>query len=159
MAAPDVKRPCSIDGCLRTPGGDGDLCWRHRRSERTCVERDEQELWLAENRWAASSGELGGTPLLGKPIEEILAYTPIPDERVEPSTNALEGVIAGLLEQMDDIDRDVVLMTVTAGMSVRAIAAALGLSKSDVQRRKAAGLDRLAEMFENSPEIKEYMQR
>ena len=74
-----------------------------------------------------------------------------------PTEHPLADVIAGLLGEMDDTSREIIQMKLLADMSVREIAEALGLSKSDVHRRVQALTDRLAEMFENSPEIKEYL--
>lgn len=96
-----------------------------------------------------------------KPTSDIEALMmSAPNEYVEPDTkHPLADVITTLLEDLDDVSRDIIQMKLLADMSVREIGAHLGLSKSDVHRRVQGLMDRLAEMFENSPEIKEYLER
>lgn len=80
----------------------------------------------------------------------------------EPRRSTMEAhpladVIDELLQQMDETDRDIVVMHTVGGMSIRDIAQTTGLSKSDVHRRLPNLMEQLTDLLKNNPTIRKYM--
>ena len=73
-----------------------------------------------------------------------------------PSNDLSEAVESALAEFLPP-DRDILIMSLIGDMSIRDIATALELSKSDVHRRLGPLRDRLTELLESTPEIARYL--
>jgi RNA polymerase sigma factor (sigma-70 family) len=92
------------------------------------------------------------------PMQSLMEAAPNdPPRRSTMEAHPLADVIDDVLSEMDETDRDVVVMHVVGGMSIRDIAETCGLSKSDVHRKLPKLMEQLAELMRANPKIREYM--
>lgn len=93
-----------------------------------------------------------------KPASETEALMmAAPNEPDAMPSNDLSEVIEVVLAEFSPDERDILVMSLVGNMSIREIAAAMELSKSDVHRRLRPLVERLTELFESNPEIARYL--
>jgi len=91
------------------------------------------------------------------PIEALQRSGPFePEKSTMERSHPLEAAIDKALSGFSELDRDMVIMHLVAGLSIRQIAGLTGLSKSDVGRRLPKLKERLATAMRGMAEFGKY---